>query len=155
MKVITENGERRDTLDQLADQAAQMQSGAPGPDQVNQEQAAAEAQAAQAFERMKAGGQRMLLGLLRAIRARLARKLPEIVKHWPDDNLNDVAGASIPVIEKRLALLLPMLANYPEEGALVMAAFPLLLGYMAAVQEHDSTVTDATDKTAQPDTAGA
>ena len=26
---------------------------------------------------------------------------------------------------------------------------------MAAVQEHDSTVTDATDKTAQPDTAGA
>lgn len=148
MKVITQDGERRDTLDQLADQAAQMQSGAPGADQAEQEQAARDAQAAQAIGRMEEGAQRMALGLLRAIRSRLARKLPELVRHWPDADLQGVAAAAIPVIAKRLAMLLPMLADYPEEAALVMAAFPLVLGYMAAVAEHEATVSEAVDKTA-------
>jgi hypothetical protein len=72
------------------------------------------------------------LGLLKAIRARVAKGLPEISKEWTDESLQVVADAIPPVINKHLAKLMPLVGDYPEEGALAMACIPLLMGYIAA-----------------------
>lgn len=72
------------------------------------------------------------LGLLKAIRARVAKGLPEIEKEWSDQSLQCVADAIPPVVNKYMARLVPLVGEYPEEGALAMACLPLFMGYIAA-----------------------
>lgn len=72
------------------------------------------------------------MGLLKAIRARVAKGLPEISKEWSDESLQVVADTIPPVINKYLAKLMPLVGDYPEEGALAMACLPLVMGYIAA-----------------------
>jgi len=73
--------------------------------------------------------------LLKAIRARVAKGLPEIEKEWSDSSLQLVADALPPVINKYLAKIMPIIGDYPEEGALAMACLPLVMGYIAAQGE--------------------
>jgi hypothetical protein len=62
----------------------------------------------------------------------VAKGLPEISKEWNDESLQLVADTIPPVINKYLAKLMPLVGDYPEEGALAMACIPLLMGYIAA-----------------------
>lgn len=74
---------------------------------------------------------------LRAVRARLAVKLPEIRTEWTDADLANFAEAVPPVIMKRVAILAPILGNYPEECTLLLAAVPLAMGYVSALSSRD------------------
>jgi len=119
-----------ETLDKLAEQAAAIDSGAvQGGDQ----QGAAPTEPDNAA--MFAAFSGVALGLLKAIRARVAKGLPEIEKEWSDSSLQLVADALPPVINKYLAKIMPIIGDYPEEGALAMACLPLVMGYIAAQGE--------------------
>lgn len=126
-------------LDNLAAQAdalgatAESSSIPPIDPAIAQQEAAAQAALA-------AGCTKMVFGVLKAIRSMVAKKLPEIVQHWPDDDLRNVAEAAFPVLNKHLARLMPMMGAYPEEAALAVAALPLMLGYFAAMTAHDDNV---------------
>lgn len=139
MRVIQrtdEPGEGGDRLDQLADQAGAFLEQPAGPPDQDAQRAAE--QEAQAISAMEAGAQRMLFGVLKAVRTRVGRKLPEIHGEWRDADLDGVAAAAVPVGKKHLARLMPMLGQYPEEAALAVACLPLLMGYVAAVEKHDT-----------------
>lgn len=116
-------------LDQLAAQAAAIDQqptidgAAPSEAPPNQEPNNAA---------MFAAFSNVALGLLKAIRERVAKGLPEIQKEWTDSSLQGVADALPPVINKYLAKLMPLVGDYPEEGALAMACIPLVMGYIAA-----------------------
>lgn len=123
-------------LDSLAAQADALgaQAEAANVPPIDQAQAAADA-AAQAA--MEAGMHKLSFGLLRAVRSGIARNTPEIHQHWSDGDLSNTAAAIFPVANKYMARLMPMLGAYPEEAMLVMAALPLALGYVAAINAHD------------------
>lgn len=115
-----------ENIDELAEQAAAIDSGQTI--EAPQREAPAEPDNAAMF----AAFSNVALGLLKAIRARVAKGLPEIGKEWTDASLQVVADNIPPVINKHLSKLMPLVGNYPEEGALAMACIPLLMGYIAA-----------------------
>lgn len=76
--------------------------------------------------------------LLRLLRERIARTMPEIRNHWTDAALNGPGEAAAPLIVRYLDRLAPFAAAYPEATMLVLACMPLGLGYVAAMEEHDA-----------------
>ncbi len=90
------------------------------------------------------------LGLLKAVRARVARGLPEIEREWTDASLKAVADAVPPVVNKYLAKLMPVVADYPEEGALAMACLPLLMGYVSAQGAAEKRISNDKAKDDEP-----
>lgn len=154
MRVIKRDDEGEgasgDRLDQLADQAGAFLEQPAGPPDLEAQRAAE--QEAQAISAMEAGAQRMLFGVLKAVRTRIGRKLPEIHGEWRDPDLEGVAAAAVPVGKKHLARLMPMLGQYPEEAALALACLPLVMGYVAAVEKHDTKA--AAPAVAAPGAAG-
>lgn len=76
--------------------------------------------------------------LLRLLRERIARTMPEIRNHWTDAALNGPGEAAAPLIVRYLDRLAPFAAAYPEATLLVVACMPLGLGYVAAMEEHDA-----------------
>ena len=114
-------------LDTLEAQALAIDSGQP---QANDQQSQQPTEPDNAA--MYAAFSSVALGLLKAIRARVAKGLPEISKEWSDESLQVVADTIPPVINKYLARLMPLVGDYPEEGALAMACIPLFMGYIAA-----------------------
>lgn len=107
------------------------------------EELAQEAEAAKAVAAMEQAAMALVRKGLQAVRSRVSRSLPEISHHWADDDLQAVAAAAIPVGKKHLGRLMPLLGDYPEEAALAVAALPLVLGYAAALTEHDAKVAAA------------
>lgn len=132
------------SLEELAKQAAAIDSGQPNAAPPIQ------APAEQDNAAMFAAFSSVALGLLKAIRARVAKGLPEIEKEWTDQSLQVVADTIPPVINKYLAKLMPLVGDYPEEGALAMACLPLVMGYIAAAGAAGKAVKNekASDKTA-------
>lgn len=122
-------------LDNLAAQADALgtQADASNVPPIDPMQAQQEA-AAQAA--MQAGCTKLFFGVLKAVRSMVAKKLPEILQHWPDEDLRNVSEAAFPVLNKHMARLMPLIGAYPEEAALAMAALPLMLGYFAAMSSH-------------------
>ena len=126
-----------DQADALAQEQAQAQAQADLTPQQQQAQADALEQEAQSKEAMQQAFSGMAFGLLKAVRARIAAKLPEIEAEWTDATLQGVADAVFPVADKYMARWMPTLTAYPEESALAMAALPLALGYFSAIGKHD------------------
>ncbi len=76
--------------------------------------------------------------LLRILRERIARTMPEIHNHWTDAALQGPGEAAAPIIVRYLDRLAPFAAAYPEVTLLVVACLPLGLGYVAAMTEHEA-----------------
>jgi hypothetical protein len=129
------------SLEDLARQADELGQEPSAPPTA--EELAQEAEAAKAVSAMEQGAAMLLFKGLQAVRSRVSKSLPEILNHWTDEVMRAPADAAIPVLKKRLAALLPMLGDYPEEAALVMSAVPMLMGYAAALTEHESKVDAA------------
>lgn len=75
---------------------------------------------------------RIPLFFLKAVRAKVAKRMPEIMEHWTDDVLSAPANAVPPILEKHAARLSPIVGAFPEESILVLSCLPLVLGYFAA-----------------------
>lgn len=132
------------SLEDLARQADELGQEPSAPPTA--EELAQEAEAAKAASAMEQAATALIRKGLQAVRSRVAKSLPEISHHWADDDLQAVAVAAIPVGKKHLARLMPLLGEYPEEAALAVAALPLLMGYAAALSEHESKVAAASDQ---------
>lgn len=127
-----------DDLAALAGQAAalptQGAAAAPGaPDQAAQD-AEDEAQ----LQQLRGVVEKLVFGGLRALRAVIARRVPEILDEWPDQALRDPAANAFPLLHKRLGALTEVAGKYPEEAAFVLAVVPLGLGAMAAIEKHEA-----------------
>lgn len=113
----------------------------PTPAEVDQADAQkAEAEANQA--QMRGIFDKLALGLLRAARAGIARKLPEIRDEWPDALLEEPAACLFPVLKKRAGALMKHADDYPEEAALIVACIPLALGAVAAIERNQANRTE-------------
>lgn len=75
---------------------------------------------------------RIPLFIIRAVRANIAKRVPEIMEEWPDDMLTAHAAAWPPVVAKYAAKMAPKIAQYPEESVLVLSLVPLCGGYFTA-----------------------
>jgi hypothetical protein len=122
-----------DPLDQLA---GEIEARHDVP-QITAEQERIDAEAAAQAEKLINGVRTFTEKALKALRQRLARKLPELREHWTDADLAAFAEAVPPVVQKRLAMLAPLMESYPEEGMLVLSAVPLVVGYVTALSDHD------------------
>ncbi len=87
---------------------------------------------------------------LRAVRAGIARRLPEIRDEWTDADLQAVADAAPPVAAKWLGRLGPLMGAYPEECMLILAAAPLVAGYVNAATAHAAQTGRTLDAPAAP-----
>ena len=140
-----------DAADPLGDLAAEASGKAPplgdgvtDLDVAHQAHQAADEEAmAAALKGMQAGVQMLVMGLLRATRARLARSLPEINDEWTDEVLAGPAAAAVPVVNRYAQQLMPLLGQHPELAALMLALLPLPMGYMAAIDRHRAAIVQA------------
>lgn len=105
--------------------------------QLSPDQAQAEAEGKAAFDKMMAGLGVFADKALKAVRAGIARRLPEIREHWTDADLAGFSEALPPVAAKWLGRLGPLMGAYPEECMLLLAAAPLVAGYVGAVSDHN------------------
>ena len=128
--------ENKSQIDDLAAQAAAIDSGTVLDEPQNQAPAEPDNTA------MFAAFSSVTMGLLKAVRAKVAKGLPEIKNEWPDQTLQLVADAIPPVINKYLAKLMPLVGDYPEEGALAMACLPMVMGYVAAAGAAGKVAND-------------
>lgn len=103
-------------------------------------QAAEAAQAAAAEQMLAAGVQRVVVGLLKLVRAAIAKRLPEIHEEWTDPVLEAPAEAAVPLLQKHMARLMELVGSQPELAAFAMACIPLGMGYLAAVDKHQRTI---------------
>lgn len=118
-------------LDDLAREAAQNDASPQAPEPAPDDGSAA------AMAQIEAGTAKIMLGLLKAARAWLARKLPEIKEEWPDDLLKGPADAAVPLVKKHLEALMQIAGANPELAVFAMSLLPLVLGYVAATEKHD------------------
>jgi hypothetical protein len=137
-------------LDRLAGEAARL--GATDLDaseaQHQQQQQAGAAPAGQGgpvgpaidLSGLEAGAQRVILGLLRAVRERLAVKLPEIRQEWPDAMLQEPAQQAMPLLRKYAVKLLTQMGENAELGAFAFSLLPLVIGYQIAQDKHAKTI---------------
>lgn len=125
---------------------------APGATQPDPEAAAAAHQEAQALAAMEQGVQRLVFFGLKALRAYLARRLPEINQEWPDQVLHPPAEAAVPLLRKHMGKLMEVAGANPELAVLAVSLVPLGMGYMAAMERHARTVQDVS---AKPDQVAA
>lgn len=105
-----------------------------------------EAAKAEAVKQLNAAAGAMIFGLLKAVRSRVARKLPEIREEWPDELLRVPADAAVPVAQKHLGRFLKFGVGFEEEGALAVAMLPLVMGYLSASEKNANTVQDVQAK---------
>lgn len=84
-------------------------------------------------------------GLLRAIRSRIAQKLPTIVEEWPDAMLDGAAATVPPVVIRYMGAMGPWFAQYPEIAVMFFAFMPLGLGYIAASERHEANAARTVD----------
>lgn len=112
----------------------------------NPEAEAAAQQEAQALAAMEQGVQRLVFFGLKALRAYLARRLPEINQEWPDQVLHPPAEAAVPLLRKHLGRMMEVAGAHPELAVLAVSLVPLGMGYMAAVEKHARTVDDVSPK---------
>lgn len=130
MKLITQaDTEPKDPLEDLARQAGAM-GAAPAADQ------AANDDQGQAMAAIEAGAARVVLGLLKAARAYLAKRLPEILEEWPDEVLKAPAEAAIPLIRKHMESLMKIVGANPELAVFLMSLLPLVMGWVEATDKH-------------------
>lgn len=118
-------------------------TGAPDP-----EAAAAAQNEAAALAAMEQGVQRLVFFALKACRAYIARKLPEINQEWPDQVLHPPAEAAVPLLRKHMAKIMEVAGSNPELAMLAISLVPLGMGYMAAVEKHARTVQDVSARPA-------
>lgn len=111
-------------------------------------QAGAEADQAQTTAALDATVAKVAFGLLRAARTLIGRKLPEIHAEWSDDVLRGPADALPPVMRRYAGTVSDWAGRYPELFGLGLSVLPMLMGYVAAVEKHAMTVTDAAPKPA-------
>jgi hypothetical protein len=119
-------GRAEGVTDLDASEQQQQQGGAVGP--------------ALDLERIAAGAERVVLGLLRAVRERIAVKMPEIRDEWTDETLMGPAAAAVPVLRKYAIRLLQQLGENEELGVLAFSLMPLVMGFMAAQDKHAKTI---------------
>lgn len=119
-------------------------AGAQSQDDLDAQAAAAAAaqQEAQALAAMEQGVQRLVFFGLKALRAYIARRLPEIHQEWPDQVLHPPADAAVPLLRKHMGRLIEVAGANPELAVLAVSLVPLGMGYMAAVEKHTRTVED-------------
>lgn len=119
-------------------------AGSPSQDDLDAQAAAAAAaqQEAQALAAMEQGVQRLVFFGLKALRAYIARRLPEIHQEWPDQVLHPPADAAVPLLRKHMGRLIEVAGANPELAVLAVSLVPLGMGYMAAVEKHTRTVED-------------
>lgn len=123
-------------LHALAEQFAAEESG-PSPEQAQQQQAD-QAQAEAKASQLAVIVEKLASGLLRATRAVIAQRIPEIREEWPDEILLEPAKYVAPVLQKRAAGLMAHAEQYPEEAMLLISVLPLTLGAVAALEKHQS-----------------
>jgi hypothetical protein len=128
-----------DKLEALATSFAAEESG-PSPEEEQQQQAD-QAQAEAKASQVAVIVEKLAAGLLRAARAMIAHRIPEIREEWPDEILLEPAKHVAPVLQKRAAGLLAHAEKYPEEAMLVISMLPLALGAVAALEKHQANQT--------------
>lgn len=135
MKLITSNpaNDPKHPLDDLAAQAGQ----AAHDNTRTAADQAADAEQAQTMAAIEAGAAKVVLGLLKAARSFLAKRLPEILDEWPDDVLRQPAEAAIPLLRKHMESLMKIAGANPELAVFLMSLLPLVMGYVSAVEAHD------------------
>lgn len=122
-------------LDALAGEAGQALQGAPGaPDAAP----AVDPEAAQRQAALEAGIEKVLLGLLKAARAAIARRIPEIREEWPDELLQAPAEAAVPLARKYMGKLMEIAGNNPELAGFVVACVPLGMGLYTAYERSEA-----------------
>lgn len=140
MKLVTEDGTSTDTkagaADALVREGETLFAGPTGPTELDAHEQQQAEQDRQASAAMRAGLGRFVLGGLKAVRSKMAASNRHLLDEWPDAVLKDVADAVPPVVEKRLAALMPMAGKYPEEAALCMALVPMVMGYISATEKR-------------------
>lgn len=130
------------------EQGAATGTGAPAEPSAEDKLAAEQADKAMTAAIGAIGG--MVTGFLRARRAAIARRMPEIREHWPDEMLTAPGLAVPPVINRYAPMLFKALGNHPELGALCFSMLPLVMGYMSAVGEHAAKEERTVDVPAAP-----
>jgi hypothetical protein len=133
-------------LNDLADEAQRVLEPGDGLEATDtaerlQREAAERAQAEamqKVADALMASVEKLVHGGLKAVRSRIARKLPEIIDEWTDEALAAPAAAAVPVLHKYLGKWLQVLGDYPEEAALAMSCLPLAIGFAAAVDKHQA-----------------
>jgi hypothetical protein len=96
------------------------------------DQAAADAEADAAMKAIEAGAAKVVLGLLKAARAWLAKRLPEIREEWPDEVLQGPADAAVPLLRKHMQALMQIAGANPELAVFCLSLVPLVMGWLAA-----------------------
>lgn len=127
-------GQPPDALEKLAGEIRQDNTDAAPLDPSAQEEAN---QAQEAIDKMVAGLGKLSFKIFKALRQRAARRLPELLDHVTDADLQGPAEALPPVIQKHLARLAPFMGAYPEEAMLLLSMLPIGMGYVAALEAHD------------------
>jgi len=145
MKIITGGkaaNEAANPLDALAVQGDALQADSQP---VDAKAASDQADQDKAQAAIETGVVKIVLGLLKAARSLIARKLPEIKDEWPDELLQAPADAAVPLLRKHLAALMEIAGANPELAVFAIALFPLVTGYLAAAEAHDKkTLTENT-----------
>lgn len=81
---------------------------------------------------LELGTEKVITGVLRALRSRLAVKLPEIRDEWTDEVLAGPGQAAVPVLKRYAGSLVELLGEHVELAGLVISLIPLGMGYLAA-----------------------
>jgi hypothetical protein len=127
--------------------------GTPDPEAAAAAQASAEQEAA-ALQAIQAGMQKILFFGLKALRAYIARKMPEIVDEWPDSVLRAPAEAAVPLLQEHMSKIMAVAGQNPNLAMLALSLVPMGMGYMSAAERHARTVQDVTVKPDQVHTDG-
>jgi hypothetical protein len=110
-------------------------------DEAAQQKAADEAAKAEALEKVAASTcRKVLIGLGKFGREKLAKTLPTIREEWPDSIFEGPADAAMPLISAHLQRL--MLAAGSNEKLLMFgfSLVPMALGVMAAIEKDARTI---------------
>jgi len=98
------------------------------------------AQESELLDKLQRGTVSVMVGLLRAVRARISIKLPEIKDEWTDEVLQAPGAALVPVLKRYASSVMDLLGANPELAGLAIACAPLAMGYVAAVERHRETI---------------
>lgn len=119
-----------------------------GAGQAQQDAAADEAaaQEAQMLQAVSLGVAKIVFAGLRAVRAAIAKSMPEIMEEWPDEVLRGPADAAAPVLQRYMTRLSELAGRNPEVAMLVVSLVPLAMGYVTALDKHSRTVENVKEK---------
>lgn len=112
----------------------------PAQDQQRAEADEAAQQEAQMLQAVSLGVSKIVYAGLRALRAAIAKSMPEIMEEWPDEVLRGPADAAAPVLQKYMERLTALAGRNPELAMLAVALVPMVMGYVSALEKHSRTV---------------